>query len=315
MNQLISQLSAFLHSCFHASVRNVQPLGAGMFSEAYRFETDEGVFVVRIGVTRETFEKDLFAYDQLAHVVPIPEVLQLGDFDTSRFYCISRWLPGQMLTTFTKEQTEQLLPDVFKKLLTMSRVRVPSETEFGILNGSGQSRKPYKTWADFVCAIDDFPTTFTPRGDERYRPWQELYAATFLEKSLVDDACFQLTTLRSFLPNGRHYVHGDFGYDNALAEANHLTAILDWAELRCGDWLYDLVYMAYHDSLGVDYIGLFRQWSDAQGLVIPNLTERVAACFLHIFLGNIFLEANRNQRDWYEEDVERYKRFMLKNRH
>ncbi|WP_338870234.1 aminoglycoside phosphotransferase family protein [Spirosoma sp. SC4-14] len=311
MNHLIPQLWAFLQASFHPLVRNVRPLGAGMFSEAYRFETEDGIFVVRIGVTREAFEKDLLAYARLAHSLPVPEIRQIGEFDRSRFYCISRWLPGKVLTALNKEQTERLLPDVFKNLLTMSRVAVPPETEFGILNGSGQSRKPYKTWADFVCAIDDFPTTFTPRGDEHYRPWQELYTDTFLDKSIVDDACQRLTAVRPFLPNERHYVHGDFGHDNALADSNHLTAILDWAELRCGDWLYDLVYLAYHDTFGVDYIGTFRQWANAQGLLVPNLMERVTASFLSIFLGNIFLEANRNQRDWYEEDVDRYRTFFL----
>ncbi|GAB4027819.1 hypothetical protein GCM10028809_14030 [Spirosoma gilvum] len=196
----------------------------------------------------------------------------------------------------------------------MAQVSVSPDTGFGILNGVGESRKRYKTWPDFISAINDFSETFTPRGDEIYKPWEELYRTTFLSRDLVQDAYRRLVRLLPCLPNEQHYVHGDFGYENALAENNRLTVILDWAELRCGDWLYDLAYMAYYDTLGVDYIALFRQWADNQGLTIPNLTERVQACYLNIFLGNIFLEANRDQRDWYHEDVERYRQMTEPHR-
>ncbi|MBD2756508.1 phosphotransferase family protein [Spirosoma validum] len=301
------KLIAFLCAHFRSSAHNLQSIGAGMFSQAYRFDADEKTFVLRIGVTREAFEKDRFASEQLGQVIKIPHVLAIGEYDEVSFFCISEWLSGQILTDFDKAGTEALLPSLFENLLAMSRVPVSSQTGFGILNGVGQCRKRYVSWSDFLGAIDDFAETFTPRGDEIYRPWDELFTTTFLDKAIVQDAHQRLVSLLPFLPNEQHYVHGDFGYENALAEGNQLTAILDWAELRCGDWLYDLAYMAYHDTLGVDYIGAFRQWAADKGLSVPNLHERVRASYLHIFLGNIFLEANRNQRDWYDEDIERYK--------
>ncbi|MFD2935858.1 phosphotransferase family protein [Spirosoma flavum] len=307
MTDTIQQLSLFLQAHGHSSARNIQPLGAGMFSQAYRFKTDNGLFVLRIGVTREAFEKDQLAYERLGHVVPIPKVLAIGLYDDTYFYCISAWLPGHILTDFDKGGTEKFLPSLFNNLLTISRVPVPSETGFGILNSKGKARSRYDTWANFIGAIDDFPLTFTPRGDEVYKSWDELVATTFLDAAVVRDARQHLTDLLPLLPTDRHYVHGDFGFENALADGNHLTAILDWAELRCGDWLYDLTYIVYHNNLGVDYVGAFRQWAAENDLFIANLTERIHAYYLHIFLGNIFLEANRNQRGWYDEDIDRYK--------
>ena len=306
---MLQALITFLQTHFHPTAHHLQPLGAGMFSQAYRFETENGTFALRIGVTRETFEKDLFASERLGQAVTIPNVLAVGEYDDTHFYCISTWLPGQILTDFDKAGTETLLPSLFENLLAMSRVPILPQTGFGILNGEGKCRKRYNSWADFLTAIDDFPTTFTPRGGELYKSWDELYATTFLDEAIVQDAYQRLTGLLPALLNEPHYVHGDFGYENALAEENRLTAILDWAELRCGDWLYDLAYVIYHDPLDVDYISAFEQWADKRGLIIPNLQERIQGSYLNIFLGNIFLEANRNQRDWYNEDVERYKAF------
>lgn len=314
----------FLRTNFYPTAYNLQSLGVGMFSEAYRFSVskstlgtstpDDTTLVIRIGVNREAFEKDQLVYERLGASVSVPRVLGLGEYNENRFYCFSEWKPGRILTDFDKEETERLLPSLFENLLRISRVLPTPSTDFGILTGTGQCREPYRTWADFISTIDDFPSTFTPRGNEIYKPWADLYATTFLDKSLVDEAHQRLYVLLPFLPNDRHYVHGDFGYENALADGDQVTAILDWAELRCGDWLYDLAYLAYHDSLGIDYLGNFQQWAATNSLQVPNFIERIEAYFLAIFLGNIFLEANRGQRDWYEEDVTKFKR-QLADRH
>lgn len=308
---MISQLAGFLRQHVDPSCHSLIALGAGMFSQAYRFATENEVFVLRIGVTREAFEKDKLAYERFGHVAPIPEVLAIGVYDDTHSYCISTWFPGQILTNFNKTQTETFLPSLFDKLLAISRVPVPVETGFGMLNGEGKARRRYDTWADFIGSIDDFYLTFTPRGDEVYRPWPELLATTFLDASVVFETRQQLAHLLPLLPNDRHYVHGDFGYENALADGYQLTAILDWAELRCGDWLYDLAYIVYYDDLGTDYLGKFTQFATENALVLPNFQARIRAYFLHIFLGNIFLEANRDQRDWYQDDLLRYKRLVL----
>lgn len=281
-----------------------------MFSQAYRFETNDRAFVLRIGVTRETFEKDRLAHGWLGQAVRIPEVVAIGPYDNALFYCISEWLPGRILTNRSPDETRRLLPSLFTNLLAMSRVPVPTQTGFGILNGAGQPRRSYPTWAAFVGAVDDFPLTFTPRGNERYKPWEALFGTTTSANALVQDARHRLKALLPHLPNERHYVHGDFGYDNALANGDQLTAVLDWAELRCGDWLYDLAYVAWYDEQAVDYIGAFRQWADVNGVAVPKLRERVRAYFLSIFLGSVFLAANRGLWEWYREDVERYKRLV-----
>lgn len=305
MTDLIGLLT-WLQTAIQPTARHLEPLGAGMFSQAYRFETDDGAFVLRIGLTREAFEKDKLAYERLGHVVRIPRIDLIGSYSDGRFYCISEWQPGRILNGLSPDETRRLLPSLFNNLLAMSRIPVPSEIGFGILNGTGQARRQYATWAECIGAVDDFPLLFTPRGDEVYKPWNELVETTVLDKALVQDARQRLDDLLPYLPNERCYVHGDFGFDNALAERDQLTAILDWAELRCGDWLYDLAYVAYHDEQRIDYVGAFRQWADATGLIIANLTERIRVYSLSIFLGNVFLNANRGRWDWYENDVTRY---------
>lgn len=205
-------LIRFLRRTGHPSARHLEPLGAGLFSRAYRFETDDGLFVLRIGLTREAFEKDQLAHERLGHAVRIPKVIAVGPYADQRFYCVSEWQPGRILTDISSDETRRLLPALFETLLRMSRVLVPPETGFGILNGAGQARRQYATWADFTGAIDDFGLTFTPRGDEVYVPWNELFERTNLDKALVQDARRRLGDLLPYLPNQRHYVHGDFGF-------------------------------------------------------------------------------------------------------
>src|SRR5207249_1974221 len=44
-------------------------------------------------------------------------------------------------------------------------------------------------------------------------------------------------------PEERQVVHGDYGYDNVLAEHGRVTGVLDWEALRYGDPLYDVAYL------------------------------------------------------------------------
>ena len=313
-------LLAFLRGTFHSTAANLRFLGAGMFSRAYRFDTEAGSFVLRVGLTREAFEKDQFASERMGRVLPVPKVLTIGRYDDtptggSQFYCISDWKPGRILTVLSTGETRKLLPSLFDNLLTMSRVPVSPQTGFGILNGAGRARRHYPAWAEFIGAVDDFALTFTPRGSETYRSWEKLFAETRLDEYLVRDARHRLTERLPYLPNERHYVHGDFGFDNALADGHRVTALLDWAEMRVGDWLYDLAYVSWHSEpdqtlVPVDYIGVFRRWADASGLAVPHLNERIQAYYLSIFLGNAFLEANRGMWDWYADDVARYRHFF-----
>lgn len=302
---------ALLRTRFAPSARDLQRLGEGMFAQAYRFRTDEGWFVIRIGVSREAFEKDQLAYERLAQTLPVPQIFAIGPFSEQSYYCISQWRSGRMLDRVHRATTLRLLPDLFAKLWSMSRVPVPADVGFGGLNGSGQPRRHYNTWGEFLGAVDEFASTFTARGSEVYKPWDALFATTAMDKALVLDARQRLQDLLPCLPDDRHYIHGDFGFDNALNDGYRLTAILDWAELGVGDWLYDLAYVAYHDKQGIDYIGAFREWLGANGLSIVNLTERMQAYYSRIFLGNVFLEANRGQWTWYREDVERYRRLVV----
>ncbi len=128
-------LLSFLVARGYLSAHSLQLLGAGMFAQAYRFETDDGIFVLRIGVTREAFKKDQLAYERLGSVAPIPKIVMIGDYDQTQSYCLSEYKSGRILTALSKAETEQLLPSLFDTILAMSRISLSADTGFGILNG------------------------------------------------------------------------------------------------------------------------------------------------------------------------------------
>jgi aminoglycoside phosphotransferase (APT) family kinase protein len=43
----------------------------------------------------------------------------------------------------------------------------------------------------------------------------------------------------------KHLVHGDFGFHNTISDGQAITGVLDWADSRLGDFLYDVVTLTF----------------------------------------------------------------------
>ena len=302
-------IEAFLRQHFHPDSRLGDFLGGGVFSQAYAFDTPAGAFVIRIGENAENFRKDKLAYHLFtAPDLPIPRVFETGQIE-GRQYAVSKRMPGQRLSEQGAEAAQSTLPSLLRTADALRLVKLPSTTGFGILDGTGKARHAYRHWRDYVLGVHDWPATFTARAGETYRNWDALFAETFLEKPVFEEVFAKMRDLSRHCPNEKHLVHGDFGYDNVLSENGQITAVLDWAEMRCGDFLYDIAYLDYYDT-PLDYTEAFGEHYASKKLSVPHFAERIQCYKLHIFLGNVFLEANRNQRDWYEEDLARLPRLL-----
>ena len=100
------------------------------------------------------------------------------------------------------------------------------------------------------------------------------------------------------LPKCRSYravVHGDFGFDNLMCLDGRVTGVLDWAEARIGDPLYDLANLDYWSRLPLGDL-----WRErVRGSDVPDFEDRMIVYLLNIGLGSMVISAHlKDEQDY-----------------
>jgi hygromycin-B 4-O-kinase len=104
----------------------------------------------------------------------------------------------------------------------------------------------------------------------------------------------------SFCSIDKHWVHGDFGFDNVMSCGNRITGILDWAESRIGDSIYDIAYLEFW-SKNIPYQELWQEWAESRKLCVWNFEERMQCYMIHIGLGGLAIAAIRDDIEDYSQ--------------
>ena len=82
-------ITEFLSRKYGEDIR-LFPIKEGQESQAYWFSRGGREYVVRINSNMEGFKKDKYAYEHFrSDRVPIPEVVETGNFDGTHYFCIS----------------------------------------------------------------------------------------------------------------------------------------------------------------------------------------------------------------------------------
>ena len=84
-----TEIQAFLKRKYHAEPA-LLPVREGQESQVYGFRQGGASYILRIHPSKEGFLKDQYAYVHFGALVPIPEIFEIGRFQKSHFYCISR---------------------------------------------------------------------------------------------------------------------------------------------------------------------------------------------------------------------------------
>ncbi|MEM8862238.1 MAG: phosphotransferase, partial [Chloroflexota bacterium] len=101
---------------------------------------------------------------------------------------------------------------------------------------------------------------------------------------------------------------GDYDYSNVLAENGKITAVIDWEQVRYGDFVYDIVYLDFYRG-NVDLASHFRQFYAANGMDLTHFDERFACYTIFMGLGGMKFFAKINNPSGYhmsKEVVEKY---------
>ncbi|MEM9778260.1 MAG: phosphotransferase, partial [Chloroflexota bacterium] len=96
----------------------------------------------------------------------------------------------------------------------------------------------------------------------------------------------------------RYLIHGDYDYSNVLAENRKVTAVLDWEQVRYGDFVYDIAYLDFYRS-SVDLASRFREFYAENGMNLTHFDERFACYTIWMGLTGMKFFAKTDSLDGY----------------
>ncbi len=275
----------FLQYYFNSGISDVVLIGVGMFSQAFLFNLGQQRFVIRLNPHKEDFQKDAFAYQQFASTeLPIPPVIQCARFDESHYFAITECCAGSTLNDLEESSIRNILPSLFETLCTIHTLNVSNYSGWGLTNASGQGH--FASWKSYLLSFYNQKFAFT---------WEQLFCDTFMERELYQMSVAIIQNNLPLCSTGKYWVHGDFGFDNVMSDGQRITGVLDWAESRLGDFVYDIAYLEFW-SEDISYKQLWQEWAKDKELSLPlsNFEERMQCYMLHIGLGGLAIAANRN---------------------
>lgn len=269
----------FLSQQMHTEITALRKLSSGMFSQAYSFIADKKEYVLRLNKHEKDFKKDVYAYQNFGSKLLIPKILKYGKYDDELYYAIMLKCKG--ITHDKIKNPENILPEIVQTIETMRAIDVTNHQGFGLLNENGQGR--YDSWREAITSFYNhkFPKIETKR--------------------FIDDVILgKIFNLLEFIPKTKYLVHGDFGFDNLVIDDGKITGVLDWAESKYGDFLYDVAWLDFWSS-DIKYAQAFKNYYIVNKIEILNFDKRIECYSLHIGLSGLILAAYLDKKQDYEK--------------
>lgn len=273
-------VSEFLQANFHNKVAEVCFIGSGMFSHAYSFTVEQQAFVLRVNAYEEDFKKDAFAYQHFcAPMLPIPKVVQIGWFDDKRYFAITESCEGTTINQMDEVDVRKLVPKLFETLRAIHSVDVSGYPGWGLMDADGSGQ--FASWQEYLLSLYNQKFAYE---------YSELAQHTFLEKEVYEVFLAAMKQLLPYCPLEKYLVHGDFGFDNVMSDAHKVTGVLDWAESRLGDFVYDIAYLNFW-SEHIPYGALWSKYAASVGYDMSHFEERLRCYMLNIGLSGLAIAA------------------------
>jgi hygromycin-B 4-O-kinase len=288
------EILQFLCSVFHPAAEEVRWIAAGWFSQVFSFEAGEDSYIIRLNPYEEDFQKDVFAWQHFAGPdLPIPRILQIGKFDRRYHYAISERCAGGSLNNFEDDTIRRLAPDMFHTIDVIRSIDVSGFAGWGLMSADGLGI--FSSWSEYLHSLYNQKFVYD---------WQALARNTFLEGDVFETALAALQRLIPFCPQEKSLVHGDFGPHNLVSNGEVITGVLDWADMRLGDYLYDVAYLDYwiDDHF---YVDQWRMRATSQGRVELHFDERIRCYKLFNVLNDLAVSAIESDLESYRETIER----------
>jgi len=185
------------------------------------------------------------------------------------------------------EEHARTLPHLIQTLDAIRRIDVRGQGRYGNWDENGEAR--LDSWEQYVLSIRNG----VPYGTD----WPTLFERSDMEPALFDRAYGQISELVEYCPEDISLIHGDFGFDNLLADDGRITGVLDWGGSKYGDFLYDVAWLIFwSDRYDAD---TFRKHFQRLDTPISHFRERLFCYQTHIGLGVAGFFAGSEQKERY----------------
>lgn len=201
----------------------------GMESQVYSYTLDDKNYIIRINPSLEGFKKDDYAYKNFnSKTIPIPKVIEYGNFNETHYYCISEKAEGITFQDSNEEVVENLLQGITHIMVEINNIDISNTTGYGIFD-SKTGNAPFETWKDYLLDI------FSEKYD-----WNKVKKMDYVDSKLVDNIISKFNELIFYCNDVRKLRHGDFGSNNMLVNNGKFSAVIDWDCAGYGDPLYEV---------------------------------------------------------------------------
>jgi hygromycin-B 4-O-kinase len=288
------ELEALLARHFSAPVSALAPITDGHMARVFSFRNGERDYVIRFVPLKWSsgLRKEAYCYQQFGSPrILIPPIVASGE-QADLYYAISPKVTGTTLDKLPSAEFEALLPAVIATLDTIHQVDVRDQTGYGFFTETGAGM--WESWRGFLTNIkDEEPET------RFYGKWHRLFEETFLEREMWFALYDEMVRLLAFCPEERFLLHGDYGFNNVLAQDGAITAVLDWGDAKYGDFLYEVAGLILM-SPEIDYLKHFTNYYADQGREVPHLRERLRCYAIHSGLDGLRFFAKQGDQTAYE---------------
>lgn len=290
----LKEVKEFIATHFGEGVTGVEPVGRGLWSQAFFFCNANNDYVLRFGNEAESYEKDRIASRYSSEKLLIPTVIEIGTA-LGYYFAISKRSYGIMIDELKSDKMEEIVPQIFDMLDAIRRADVSGTTGYGHWgkNETGQ----YSNWKDFLLAVG------TDDAKNKIHGWRASLQASPQGIESFNQIADKLKVLAEKSYEGRHLIHTDLLYYNVLSADGKISAVIDWGNAIYGDFLYDLANFTFWAPLQpsiqkIDWAAKAKQYFVEKGIEILNFENRLHACELHIGLAG--MAWNAHTKNWKE---------------
>jgi len=278
----LAEAARFIERKYGPRAGALTPLVAGGWSSAYAVTIDGQDVVVRFGAYGDDFVKDQVMAAHTSELLPIPEVLEIGEAPGG-YVIVARRAYGGFLDDLDADGMRAILPQLLTALRETWRIDVSATTGYGGWAPDGAASHP--SWRDALMDIANV------RPNPRLQGWRESLEASPTGAASWDAGVAALRALVERCPEDRRIIHNDLLHRNVLVQDGKLSAILDWGNSMYGDGVYDLALLTYAwhwypQWSDIDLRGMIGEFmANDQGGVEPlNLDDRLRCYQLHLSL-------------------------------
>ncbi|HEY0908330.1 MAG TPA: aminoglycoside phosphotransferase family protein [Candidatus Paceibacterota bacterium] len=281
-----AEMESFLKGKYGDAVAGVTFLRGGETSQAFSFENAGEKLLIRVNKHNSNgFEKDRYVHGHYSSDrIPTADILEIGKMPQGNFYAISKMIEGQTVNSLSSEALRKIVPISFKMLDEVHSLSLEGTKGYGYWNAKGEGE--HSSWKEVIVSMAD-----------RYERWDKLFATTFMERSVHAELSRQIKDLVVLCPEERYLMHGDYGFDNMISDGERIVGVIDWAESRYGDFLYDAAWLSFWPS---DFDFKAALDTHYAGRSIPHYEERIRCYHAYIALNSLSFYAYSNQRDKYD---------------